>query len=236
MTSFLIIQHEDNCPADFFGQWWREAGVDLTIVHGKRDEIPAGLGEHAALVVLGGGMSCQSDDENPWLPATRSLIADTVRADRPFLGICLGFQLAAVGLGGQVVRKDVVSMGLTPIGLQSAAATDPLFEVVADGARAVQYNVDHVAVLPDGASVLAHAADGHVQAARFAERAWGVQFHPECSPATFDDWTVAKPDEKRPSTPGGVPLERLADEVRAADAELAATWRPLALRFRDLVA
>lgn len=235
MTSFLIVQHEDNCPADYFGQWWREAGVDQHVVFGPRDAVPAELGEHDALVVLGGGMSCTSDEENPWLAPTRHLIERTVAAGKPFLGICLGHQMATVALGGEVGRKEQCSIGLTPVGINDDGRGDALLSAVAEPAEAVQYNYDHVTRVPDGAVVLATAPDGHVQALRFADRAWGVQFHPECSPATFDEWTVDKPEDKQPADVTEVPLADLAAAITAAEPQLQKTWRPLALRFVDLV-
>ncbi len=233
MTRFLLIQHEDNCSPDYFGKWWHEAGVRLDIAHGKKDPMPQTLpADVDALVVFGGGMNCKSDAENVWLPQTRELIKEALAKGVPFLGICLGHQLATVALGGDVCTKEEPSIGLTELGLLPEAFDDALFQVVAPGARQVQYNYDAVTRLPEGAVVLATApTDGHIQAVRFAPLAWGVQFHPECSPETFDDWTVEKPDEKQPEIPGGLTPQQVAAEVREQESTTIRTSRALADQF-----
>ena len=237
VTKLLVIQHEENCPADLCGKWWQELGADLNIVYGPAQPIPETLGDHDALVVLGGGMNCYTDAENPWLSATRDLIAHTVAAGKPFLGICLGHQLAAVALGGKVEAKEKLSLGITPVGWNENAKEDLLFQsVVAEDTVAVQYNYDHVVQLPPGAVVLAnYAGDGHVQAVRFAPLAWGVQFHPEASETTFGGWTVGKDSDKQPTAPEGRTIAEVYAEVEHSQERLQMIWRRLAARFLQVV-
>lgn len=235
-TRFLIIQHEDNCRPDNYGDWWSEAGVQVDVVYGPTDPMPQHLAADVdGFVVLGGGMNCQSDADNPWLPKTRALIAEAVEKQVPFLGICLGHQLAAVALGGAVARKPEISIGLTEVGLKPEAFDDILLQVVAPGARQAQYNNDAVTTLPEGAVVLAEApTDGHIQAIRFAPLAWGVQFHPEIRPSTFDEWTLDKPEEKQPEVPAGTDLAALAAEIRENEAVSAMTSKAIALQFLEI--
>ena len=233
MTKALVIQHEDECPAAWFGTWFREAGLDYDTVQGHRGEpVPATLGSYAALVVLGGEMGAQDDATCPWLPATRQLIRDTVGAGRPFLGICLGHQLAGVALGGSVTpNPNGRAKGLTLVSLTSSGVSDDLLGVVRDSAVAVQWNDDVVWRLPDGAIELATSPDGTAQAVRFGPNAWGVQFHPEAGPDIFDSWTSsAKGDGAQRAE-----QRKAADLVRAAEDQLRSDWRPLAVRFADIV-
>ena len=234
MPRLLIIQHADDCPPAWFGEWFRESGVEYDVLHGDRGElIPADLGSYAGLVVLGGEMGANDDAEHAWLTPTKALIATVVRAGECFLGICLGHQLAAVALGGEVVKNPRGhATGLTPVTLTAAGREDPLLESIGRGACAVQWNHDVVAGLPQGASILATAPDGAVQAARFGERAWGVQFHPEASPAVFRGWTV---DKRSAYVPPGLDLAQIAKTVANAEAELRRSWAPLAQRFAGLV-
>lgn len=229
----LFVQHADDCPPGWFGEEVRAAGADYDVVHGGRgDAIPSDLGDYAGLVVLGGDMGANDDADNSWLTPTKQLIATVVHARRCFLGICLGHQLAAVALGGEVIHNPHgQSTGLTPVALTSAGRSDPLLSCVAPDSRAVQWNSDVVARLPAGAELLATSPDGTVQAARYGECAWGVQFHPEVSPATFSTWTV---DMRSASVPPNVDLADLAREVSAAEPELRRAWAPLATRFAEL--
>lgn len=234
--SFLVIEHEHECPPEWFGQWWEEAGVTLRRVRAHTGRpIPADPVGVAALVVLGGEAGANDDADYPWLPATRDLIGAAIGAGVPFLGICLGHQLACVALGGRVGPNPAGhATGLTPVTLTAAGGDDILLGGF-DATTAVQWNNDVALTLPPGATVLATAPDGTPQAVRFAPRAWGVQFHPEVSPEQFDRWTVAKPSASQPRA-DGIDAHAASRAVHAAREQLAATWRPLALRFAGLVA
>ncbi len=232
----LVIQHEDECPPGWFGEWLEAVGVGLHVVAAHRGaSVPRAVTGYDGLVVLGGEMGANDDDRFPWLAPTRLLVAETVAEGVPFLGVCLGHQLAAVALGGTVApNPEGIATGLTPVVLTEAGGADPLLGAVRSGDLAVQWNEDIVTALPPGAAVLATAADGSVQAARFGPRAWGVQFHPEVSPEIFDSWTVAGPKADEPRA-DGVDIVFAATAVRAARAQLRRAWRPLAERFARVV-
>lgn len=242
MPRLLVIQHEDACPPAWFGQWLTAAGLGLDVVAAHDGQpVPARLETHSGLLVLGGEMGAGDDTLHSWLKPTRALIADVVRSGQPFLGICLGHQLATVALGGEVVVNPLgPAAGLTPVTLTATGREDSLLGVVAEGAVAVQWNDDVASRLPPGAIRLATAPDGTPQAVRFADRAWGVQFHPEASPAIFRAWLPAEPLSSEPSTAGAaVPAPRdlsaAADAIEAAEQDLRVAWQPLAVRFAEVV-
>ena len=137
---------------------------------GHRGEpIPADLDGYDALVVLGGEMGANDDESCPWLAPTKALIAHGRRTRARFLGICLGHQLAAAALGGEVIVNPLgQAVGLTPVSLTSAGEADALLEGVRPGASSIQWNATWRRRLPEGAVELATAPDGTVQAARFA--------------------------------------------------------------------
>jgi GMP synthase (glutamine-hydrolysing) len=60
--------------------------------------------------------------------------------------------------------------------------------------------------------------------------AWGVQFHPEVSPAVFESWVYGAREAPTPEA-----LAALA-QVCGAEERLRADWQPLADRFADVVA
>jgi GMP synthase (glutamine-hydrolysing) len=233
LTRLLVIQHEDECPPAWFGTWFHDAGLAYDVVRGHRgDEVPTMLGTYDALVVLGGEMGANDDASYPWLTQTKALIRRTVQADQTFLGICLGHQLAATALGGEVVvNPNGQAKGLTPVNPTEAGSSDPLMKVVRSGSEAVQWNDDVVGQLPGGAVELATSPDGTVQAARYGSHAWGVQYHPEAGPEVFDRWTgSAKGDDEQRER-----QRKAAAMIRAAEGRLLRDWRPLAERFAELV-
>jgi GMP synthase (glutamine-hydrolysing) len=233
----LVIQHEDEAPLGWFDSWFAAAGAESHAVAAHRGEpVPTSLDGYDGLVVLGGAMGAYDDEDHPWLAATKTLIAQAVTPQQvagwPFLGICLGHQLAAVALGGKVTRNPHGhSAGLTPFSVTAAGHDDALLGGVDAGAPAIMWNNDVVTRLPDGAVALAMSPDGTVQAARFAPLAWGVQFHPEASPDIFDGWTIDKPSA--PDLPG-IDVPAAAATIRAAERALRRTWEPVARRFAAL--
>lgn len=231
MARLLVVQHEPDAPVAWLGEWWTGLGLELDVVRGDLGEpVTERLGDHDGLVVLGGAMGACDDATASWLAATRSLVADAVRRQVPTLGVCLGHQLAAVALGGRVDRNPSGrTVGLVPLRLTDAGATDPLLAGL-DGLAAVHYNDDVVLEPPVGAALLATLPDGRPQALRFGPAAWGVQFHPETSPEVFGTWL-------RWDSPDCLTREQvdLLAEVTAARETLRASWQPLAERFAALV-
>jgi GMP synthase (glutamine-hydrolysing) len=226
----LVVQHQADCPPALFGLWLDAAGCELDIRHPYVGEpVPADLRDHDALMILGGSMGANDDADHAWLGPTKELVRAAAGSRVPTLGICLGHQVAAVALGGTVeVNPRGRQFGVLPVGWSDAATVDPLLG--SRPARVIHWNDDVVTVLPPGAVALAHAPDGAVQAARLAPSVWGIQPHPEVDAAIVARWA----DEER-ETIGAEVLDRTLAEMTAATDELAASWRPVAVAFVDLV-
>lgn len=226
-----VIQHEDECPPDLFEGWLRSAGVQLDVVQAHRGQpVPSKL-EADGLLILGGHMGANDDDSCAWLPATKELIRSVVADGAPFLGICLGHQMAAVALGGRVERNaGGTTRGIVPVGLTDAGRADPLLGAQADQ-PSVHWNSDIVTAVPEGAALLATSPDGSAQALRFAELAWGVQFHPEASAALVKGWLV----ERGPGKPVPEKVQAAFAGVVEAEPRLREAWEPFARRFAALL-
>lgn len=186
---FLVIQHEAKCPPGNLIDRAARAGVGLDVRRPFGGEgLPEELTGCRGLIVLGGGRGAHDDEAWPWLSHTRHLIREAVQGSLPMLGICLGHQLAAVALGGDIKTMDAKIRGVRPFGLTAQGKEDDLFARLRPDVATVQWNGDTVDPLPAGGVALARDEAGNVQAARFAPRAWGVQSHPEVTTATLDLW------------------------------------------------
>lgn len=73
------------------------------------DPVPGSPGAYSGLVFMGGPMSV--NDDLPWIPATLALIRQAVAAGIPVLGHCLGGQLMAKALGGEITRNPIKEIG-----------------------------------------------------------------------------------------------------------------------------
>lgn len=187
------------------------------------DVLPSSLEGHSGLVLLGGQMGAYDDARFPWLTGAKALVVQAVAESTPFLGICLGHQLAAVALGGSVAPNPGGPVrGVLTLGLQPAATHDALAGVLREGARMLQWNSDVVSAVPSGACVLARDAADQVQMLRFGELAWGVQGHPEAGVDIVARWGAAQTTESK------VPV---VEELALAEADLIADWAPVAGAF-----
>ncbi|RPF19837.1 type 1 glutamine amidotransferase [Myceligenerans xiligouense] len=225
-----VIQNDPGVPMDRFAARLGP-GVRLVLAFAG-ETIPAADGVGDALVVLGGTMSAYSDDDAPWLPAVRDLLAGAARSGVPTLGICLGGQLLAVAGGGsvQVAAPPGREAGAAAIAWREAALADPVTgpalaavtraaDAVGAGAggvdavavtRAVSMHADAVVELPDGATWLASSEMYPYQAFRWGS-ALGVQFHPEAGPELAARWAAQVDDVDVPAVVADI--ERHADEA-----------------------
>jgi GMP synthase (glutamine-hydrolysing) len=155
-----------------------------------------------------------------------------VETDTPVLGVCLGHQLVAVALGGEVsVNPHGQQIGVLDVGWTPSAGDDRLFGPLAQrgaGVPAVQWNNDVVSRLPEDAVELARTPRGELQAARFAPTVWGVQWHPEAGEEIIGPWADHDRDD---AIERGVDVDAYLGHVIAARPRLREAWRVLAERF-----
>jgi len=224
----LVLQHEADDPIHLMGTWMD--GVELDVCRAyDADPVPDALDEYDGLVVMGGAMGAHDDQKAPWLPATRDLIRVAAAAGVPTLGICLGHQLCAVALGGDIeVNPNGRQLGLLDVGWSAEAVDDELMGGLVGPRRAMHWNDDVVARLPQGARQLATASTGEVQAARHADSVWGIQWHPEVDADLVATWANDGSLSEREKV-------RVLDELERSRRDLDEAWQPLAARFADLV-
>lgn len=230
----LVVQHQDDCPPALVGAWLEELGVQLDVRRGDLgDEVPERL-EADGLVVLGGSMGATEDARAPWLPATRALVRDAAERGLPVLGICLGHQIAAVALGGEV--------GLNPRGQTCGAVAitrttddDPLAAALPTRGVVTQWNHDAVLVPPPGTTVLATNAHDDLLLARFAGSVWGVQGHPEATVDVVGSWAARSGDDPRPQALSVDEHPAILAELAERAPELASVWRPVITAWAALL-
>jgi GMP synthase (glutamine-hydrolysing) len=167
--------------------------------------------DFSGIVAMGGNAHAWDEESVPLMRAERALLRGAVDDGVPVLGICLGGQLLARALGGDVREADRPEIGWLEIAPTDAADDDPLFRHLTGSTGVYQWHHD-VFELPPGARRLASSLLAENQAFRAdGADAWGIQFHPEVDAELWEAWISRHPKEVREAS---VDVDGLRADVR----------------------
>ena len=190
MKRALIFQHMDHDHPGRFLDFFAEDGLipdHVRLFAGQ--EIPS-LAPYDFLFVLGGAQDTWQEDEHPWLAAEKQAIREwVVERARPYFGVCLGHQLLATALGGDVAPAEQGEVGVFDVSLTKAAQSHRLTQGLDPAHKVMQWHMAEVKRVPEGAEVLASSALIPVQAMAVGDHAMSTQFHCEFTPQTVAGWS-----------------------------------------------
>jgi GMP synthase (glutamine-hydrolysing) len=174
------------------------------------ERLPPDSGAYEGVVVFGGYQSANDGARIDWLGREIDWIAAHVEAGGAYLGICLGSQLLARALGARVAPHPA---GINQIGYYPVTPTPAGAALFPDPPLQVYHWHEEGFDVPPSAALLATAADFPNQAFSYGRAAFGLQFHPEVTPAVLRRWLDAAPDHlQRPGA--GTREAQLADCAR----------------------
>ena len=185
----LVFQHVACEHPGVFRDFMAEDGVAThTVELDEGDTIPE-LDPFDALIVMGGPMDVWQKAAHPWLAPEIAAIRDWVSVRRrPFLGFCLGHQLLAEALGGEVGPAATPEIGVMNVELTDAGAASPFLAGVPRRIPCFQWHSAEVVRAPGGAEVLASSSACPVNAMSWGGHAFSIQFHIEITASTVGEW------------------------------------------------
>ena len=130
------------------------------------------------LIVMGGPMGAGDELRHPWLRAEKRFIRSAIDSGVRILGVCLGAQLVAEALGGEVHANKEPEIGWYPVTLTPTGGASRVFGVLPASFLAGHWHSDTFD-LPVDTSPAALSEACPNQAFEFEERVWGLQFHLE---------------------------------------------------------
>jgi GMP synthase (glutamine-hydrolysing) len=213
----LVLQHIACEPPGVYENVLQERAAGITRVELDEGQ-PLPDRSFDAIVVMGGPMSVNDEDEHPWLRDEKRLLAAAVTDGVPVWGACLGVQLLASALGATVRKGSEPEVGLLPVTLTEEGRADPVIGSLPPEVITLQWHGDTFD-LPDGATLLASSPAYSNQAFR-VRNAYGVQFHLEVTPTMADEWSRVPAYQAyadRVLGPGSLPLLLEEFEGRAGE-------------------
>jgi GMP synthase-like glutamine amidotransferase len=191
-TSFAMrvhwLQHAEHEGLGCIGPWLDARGFRCThsALHQGEPLPPA----HAFdwLIVMGGPMNIHEEARYPWLAAEKSLIRDACVMNKQVLGICLGAQLMAHVLGGEVTKNAYAEIGFFDVTLNQEDDRHGLFADFPRSFPAFHWHEDTFSY-PPGATGLMSSQGCPRQAYVWGEgRGVGLQFHLEVREEDARQW------------------------------------------------
>ncbi|HEY4809533.1 MAG TPA: type 1 glutamine amidotransferase [Solirubrobacteraceae bacterium] len=177
MSVWAVLQHVPFEGPGLIAVQAHAHGIELDERHLYRGDALPSPQELAGLVVLGGPMGVGGTEQYPHLAVEIDLLAQAVAAGVPVLGVCLGAQLLACALGGQVGPTGSTEVGIGSVALTPAGERDSVLGPSGLSVPVLHWHGDTFTI-PPGAELLA-SSDRCVNQAFRVNCAYGLQFHIE---------------------------------------------------------
>ncbi|MCA3159398.1 MAG: glutamine amidotransferase [Burkholderiales bacterium] len=139
------------------------------------------------LVILGGPIGAEDDEQYPFLKDEVALIRDRLATRKLMLGICLGAQLIARAMGSRVKPMKEKEIGFTSLTFTAEGLNSPLAEI---GMQPVFHWHGDQFDLPTGIKSLASTPKCPNQAFQVEHHTLALQFHIEIDTNRIEQWLI----------------------------------------------
>ena len=208
--ALVIFQHHPLEIPSRLGETLRDRGHRLRILRLYDGASVPDLDDVDAVVSMGGPMNVADTSEHGWIGDEMEFLKEAHDRRLPIVGVCLGAQLLAATLGGEVGAMEQAEAGWHAVQQGFPGTTDALHAGVPWRTMQMHLHSQEVKKLPPDATPLSGSEQCKTQAFRVGQTAYGFQYHFE--------WTRREIEAT---------LEGMADDFKAAGADAAEVRRGL---------
>ncbi|MBX3362208.1 MAG: type 1 glutamine amidotransferase [Phycisphaeraceae bacterium] len=178
--AIIVFQHSERGGPGRLGATLRDHGFKLDIrrldVDGAKG-LPADLDNVHGIVSLGGPQNVGEPHE--WMAGEMELLRQAHARQLPVIGICLGAQMIAAALGGEVGPMERPELGMPLVSLNPGGQTETMLAGIPWDCPQFSTHGFEIKKLPAGAQVLGGSKQCKIQVFRAGIRTYGFQYHPE---------------------------------------------------------
>lgn len=193
--------------------------------------IPADLDGVEGIISLGGQMNV--GDDLPWMKREIEFLAAAHARSLPIVGICLGAQLIAKALGGDVAPMAAgPEWGMAPVRQFPVANTDIVLAGIPWEVPQFHAHGQEITALPPGATALQASDKCKVQSFRAGLRTYAFQYHFECDLAMIEEFVTSGDPQMAAS---GLAADQAMEDARMQYEMYARTSDRLAVNIAQLL-
>jgi len=236
MATILVFQHSASTGPGRLGVTLRDHGfrLDIRRVDIRPEQgghpVPQDLDGYQGVICLGGPQD--PDEHHPWMLDELLRIHEAHKKGIPLLGVCLGCQMMARALGGEIDELDKPEIGFQPVTLNMTGQIEAILAGIPWTTRMFCHHGYGVTALPEGAVSLADSPRVKNQIIRFGPTSYGFQPHIEADRGLVDSIFALAPDL---NSAAGVTADALGAEASQYYARSAEVMDRLAVNLAALL-
>lgn len=193
MKPIAVFRHSPTEGPGYFAAFLDSRRIAWRLVQLDAGEaVPKQAAAFSGLAFMGGPMS--ANDDLPWTAPVLALIRDAVRSDVPVIGHCLGGQLLARALGGEVTPNPVKEIGWNRVEVEDSDLAREWLGTDLRAFTTFQWHGETFTIPPGGQRILRgeHCAN---QAYVVGGVHLGMQCHVEMTPELIGSWCETGAEE-----------------------------------------
>lgn len=178
--AIIVFQHSERGGPGRLGATLRDHGFKLDIRRLDLDgagALPPDLDDVHGIISLGGPQNVGESHE--WMPGEMALLKKAHERQLPVIGICLGAQMIAATLGGEVGPMEKPELGFPTVSLNAAGQLETILAGIPWDCPQFSTHGQEIKKLPPGVQVMGSSHQCKVQVYRAGMRTYGFQYHPE---------------------------------------------------------
>lgn len=209
MQPILIIQNDPHEGAGQLSDLLAQEKIEQETVFGYSAHYGSlSPRAYSGVVVLGGAQAAYETDRYPYIQNEIDLCSAFIDGGKPIAGFCLGAQILARALGGEVIPNEKKEIGWYDLTLTNAAGSDPLMLDQPTRFAGYHFHGDVITEVPGGTN-LATSEMTAWQLFRHGPNAYGFQYHAEANLQLIE--TMCRNNSKYMAT-NGFDAEAVIDE------------------------